>query len=182
MIVNIESYISSVRFVAREMFEVDWREYGNGFKLVDDEGNQKYQSYYFVGSNPRTGVFFDEKVETVPDIAIAAKTLTKKFIVLEQNPRFVASIQGRDPENGFWGGAHRSSVDPTFILGGTGLPELVDNLLETNCARTHGILTETDYLIAVSYENDYIQQACRHVGMSEEQYAYLKHFVEKTAS
>ncbi len=175
---RIGNFTNHILAQSRRFFEEDWRNYGSKILMTTPEGFPKYQGFMLVGTNPRTTLRFVEVAGVLLDNRVYAETLMKKFGILEENPEYIASIQGRNPDKGLWGGAVRSSECGYFLYGGSGLPELVDNLILACGMHKYDMLDDEDLEIAVHYINPYIKDACNDIGMSGDNYARLRERIE----
>jgi hypothetical protein len=169
--VDFTDFAQSVSRIVSRLFSEDWKMYGTKATLESSNGFPKYQGFLFVGTIPYSYRRCAQNIGTLLNMETSAQVLMDKFSVLQENPNFMASVQGRRPEAGIWGGAIRSSFDPNVLYGGTGLLEVVDHVVIANNMHDHGLLSNKDYKELVSY--DMLYHACEAVGMSEEGYEHL---------
>jgi hypothetical protein len=184
---NRFGFVQGLDFFLKGLLPVNWGKYAKKIDLMTSEGFPKYQGFLFVGTDPLTLQRYAHTVGFLMDNKASAQILMRKFGALEKDTNLVASIQVRnvvrgDMGNAVFGGAVRSSNNVHIINGGTGLPETSENLSVAAYMHHTGQLTLGDYLTAVSYENVYIQQACKFVGISKAKYSRMRSFIEGAVS
>jgi len=173
-VLYVEEFKENIRNALQTVFATDLGEYGCGSQLYSGVSGCKQQSFFLEGVNYRTGIEFYETVGT----EFESTSLESKLAILEKNRDFVTSVQYCDPSRYVCAVALRSSVDPTFFVGGAGLPAVVGNILLASCMLKHNLLVESDYCTAVYHRHMYVQRMFYRAGMTRDQYKGLQDFIQ----
>lgn len=166
---------------------VDWAQYGDKIVPYGANGLPKYTGMishlvtYAAVDAPVTGIN-TQVYGFMPRPEASLEVLMTKIKLLQGNVNCRASMELREPENGKWGGAIRSTIDSGIIFAISGLPEIADHLMVAIIMQRFCLLSNHDCFELTNGVNGCLVPARHYVGMSLEQFHMMSRDISDIVS
>lgn len=160
---------------APSLLSLDWSQYGTKLKPYSSDGKLPKWTGFIIHntSTPITGSN-TKAFGLVIRPEESAQVLLTKVRALHDRSDVRSSMQVRDPERAIYGGAVRTSIDPSIMLVLGGLPEILDHLSVAQALLTAGLLTTEDWAALTNDKQVFLTEPMKEVGMSVEHFRKLR--------